>query len=175
MLLSDGSQWNHGYADQPTYGNAGPYTGVVLDRTFMGDFAYVVSWKSATVDNARYTAHAIVSSPSASPSDFTYTDGEYYTPQGVLRMFKPKGAYTYKVNIQFYNNRDWDDKWFDPWPTTYYRYRRSANTVTLSYSSGATGPWMDIKSATVSDSDRILCLLGHCAGDRVMKTAVIQS
>jgi hypothetical protein len=148
------------------------YAGVVVDHAFEGDFALTVAWASRA-GAAGNTVHAIVCGASASPADFALAGSpEYYTAAGVRALFAGAGA-PYRVPLHFYNSADWDSANFAASPRTYYRYTRVADVVALARADELSGPWLPLKSASVLATDRAMCLIGTCAGNKVPSTAEI--
>lgn len=161
VINSDGS-W--------TYNGSG-YTGVVVDRAFIGDFTLVLLW-ACSQNNAEWYKYSVIgmgAKASAQPSDFIYNTGEFYSPSSV------------SSSLPGYITTSWYNSNFGPgggfavtnWQNTYYQYKRVGTKMEYFYGISATGPWNSIRSATIGVNDNVLCIIGTAAGQGITTASVI--
>ena len=81
---------------------------------------------------------------------------ETYYPSGALTNFVPSGAYTYTMPLHKYGDQ------VDS--TSFFKYARSGNSLTISCSFTSTGPWTQFGSGTCNSSDKVMLYLGNSDG-----------
>jgi hypothetical protein len=130
------------------------YSGVILDTVFTGEFTFVLSYYfDGDPEYMKASAHLMVVHPSASTTNFVNKTVDWWNPGVVMENFPG-----YSIGLHHYNYDYGGGRLFPVWsPYTYWQYQRRGNTLTLRNGQTPTGPWNDIKSATVSANDKVIC------------------
>ena len=153
-----------------TYNGSG-YIGVVVNKTFIGDFTLVLLW-ACSQDNAEWYRYSVIgmgAKASAQPSDFIYNTDQFYGPSGIATC------------LPGYTTTGWYNSNFGPgggflvanWQNTYYQYKRVGTRMEYFYGISANGPWTSIRSATIGANDQVLCIIGTAAGAGITTASVI--
>jgi hypothetical protein len=153
-----------------TYNGSG-YIGVVVNKTFIGNFTLVLLW-ACSQNNAEWYRYSVIgmgAKASAQPSDFIYNTGEFYGASGIATC------------LPGYTTTGWYNSNWGPgggflvanWQNTYYQYKRVGTTMEYFYGISANGPWTSIRSATIGANDQVLCIIGTAAGAGITTASVI--
>jgi hypothetical protein len=153
-----------------TYNGSG-YIGVVVNKTFIGNFTLVLLW-ACSQNNAEWYRYSVIgmgAKASAQPSDFIYNTGEFYSPGSISTC------------LPGYTTTSWYNSNYGPgggflvanWQNTYYQYKRVGTTMEYFYGISANGPWTSIRSATIGANDQVLCIIGTAAGAGITTASVI--
>jgi hypothetical protein len=153
-----------------TYNGSG-YIGVVVNKTFIGNFTLVLLW-ACSQNNAEWYRYSVIgmgAKASAQPSDFIYNTGEFYGASGIAAC------------LPGYTTTGWYNSNWGPgggflvanWQNTYYQYKRVGTTMEYFYGISANGPWTSIRSATIGANDQVLCIIGTAAGAGITTASVI--
>jgi len=153
-----------------TYNGSG-YIGVVVNKTFIGDFTLVLLW-ACSQNNPEWYKYSVIgmgAKASAQPSDFIYNTGDFYGPSGISACLP---GYT---TTGWYNSNWGPGGGFlvSNWQNTYYQYKRVGTKMEYFYGISANGPWTSIRSATIGANDQVLCIIGTAAGAGITTASVI--
>jgi hypothetical protein len=148
----------------------GSYSGVIIDRVYSSNFTLVVLWSVQGGENDyKYSQHAMITNPSAVTSNYYANNFDYYDAGLLIQNFPG-----YTVGLYHYNSSYGAHTPHTVWNNTYYKYERTGNTITLSYSH-TNGSWTLHKTSTVNTNDKIICVIGTAAGTSTTKTASVIS
>ena len=128
------------------------YCGVILDQVFKGEFTFVLSYYfDGNPEYMKASSHVMVVHPSASTNNFVNKTVEWWN--NAIANFPG-----YTIGLSHYNFNYGGGQLFPVWvPVTYWQYQRRGNTLALRNSQTPTGPWNDIKKATVAANDSVIC------------------
>jgi hypothetical protein len=111
----------------------------------------------------------MITNPSAVTSNYYANNFDYYDAGLLIQNFPG-----YTVGLYHYNSSYGAHTPHTVWNNTYYKYERTGNTITLSYSH-TNGSWTLHKTSTVNTNDKIICVIGTAAGTSTTKTASVIS
>jgi hypothetical protein len=151
---------NHGGAygiinSDGSWTTAASYCGVILDQVFTGDFTFVLSYYFAgNPEYMKASDHVMVVHPSANTDNFFNITAEWWQSAG-------SNFPGYTLAMNHYNYTYGGGQLFTVWgPFTYWQYQRLGNTLTLRNSQNPTGPWNNVKQATVTSDVKVICGVG---------------
>ena len=149
-ITNQGLQWN------ANTGNGTSGYHAVITNAISGNFEAVINFykNSGAYISASF---AMACSVSASENDFKLNGGlETYYPSGAITNFVPSGSYTYTMPLHKYGGQA--DLVF------FFKFARSGNSLSVSWSATATGTWTQFGSGTCNSSDKVILYLGNSEG-----------